>query len=266
VTEGFIDIRGARTYFEVAGSGPAVVFIHGFSLDTRMWDAQFAAFAERYRAVRYDVRGFGRSQVPDGEPYSAERDLKALLGHLGIERPALIGHSMGGGIAIDYAITYPDEVRAVVLVDGVMGGYHWDEELDESLGAVYEVGRAEGVEEARARWLAQPIFGPGLANERTRHDILRIINEFSGWHWTNSEEDRNVRPDPPAMERLHQITVPVLAVVGELDIPDFHRIAAILEGNLANARSAVLAGAGHMSNMEAPEEFNRIALEFLDSL
>jgi pimeloyl-ACP methyl ester carboxylesterase len=93
-----------------------------------------------------------------------------------------------------------------------------------------------------------------------------MVHDYAGWHWANSEQDRNVRLAPPAIERLQEIGVPALALVGELDLHDYRRIASILERDVPNARSVVLRSAGHMANMEAPEEFNRIVLDFLDAL
>lgn len=266
VTEGYADVNGAKVYYEVAGSGRPIVFIHGFSLDTRMWDAQFAAFAERYQAVRYDVRGFGRSSVPDGLPYTTEGDLATLLSQLGIEKPVLIGQSMGGGIAIDFAVAYPNGLSALVLIDAVLGGFHWSDDMAASLEAVYDDARASGVEAARTAWLAHGIFAPGLVNPSCREYLRRIITDYSGWHWANSEQDSNVQLQPAALERLDEIAVPTLVVAGELDVPDFLSVADLLEVNIPNARGARLAGAGHMSNMEAPDAFNRVVLDFLESL
>ncbi len=266
MTEGYAEVNGARLYYESAGSGRPVVFIHGFSLDTRMWDAQFGAFADRYHVVRYDVRGFGRSSVPDGHAYTTEGDLSALLQHLGIDSPVLIGHSMGGGIAIDYAVAYPDGLRALVLVDAILGGYSWSDDMAESLEAVYDDARKSGAEAARATWMDHGMFSPGLTNDRSRDALRRIITECSGWHWANAGQDPNVQLQPPAIERLQEIAVPTLALVGELDTPDFLSVSDILEANIPHARRGMLPGAGHMANMEAPEEFNRIVLDFLADL
>src|SRR5688500_10311922 len=90
---GFADVNGTRLFYEIAGSGPMLALIHGFSLDTRMWDDQYAALAQRQRVLRYDARGFGRSAVPGSERYSHAEDLLALLEYLEIEHTALIGFS-----------------------------------------------------------------------------------------------------------------------------------------------------------------------------
>ena len=107
---GFLDVPNARLYYEVAGAGPAVVFVHGFTLDTRMWDDQWTVFGERYRVVRYDLRGFGRSEA-EPVPYSDLDDLLALLNCLDIERAHLVGLSMGGMVLVHFALTHPRRVR-----------------------------------------------------------------------------------------------------------------------------------------------------------
>ena len=108
---GFTDANGAKIYYEVAGGGPPLVFVHGYALDRRMWDDQFEIFAPRYRVVRYDLRGFGRSGVPTAAPFSNHDDLRRLFDVLGIERAHICGLSMGGGVTIDFALEYPDRVR-----------------------------------------------------------------------------------------------------------------------------------------------------------
>lgn len=105
---GFAEVNGARLYYKkVAGSGPPLALVHAGVADSRMWDEQFAVFAQRYRVVRYDVRGFGRSVMPPG-PFSHADDLAALLQYLDIARAAVVGVSMGGGIAIDCTLKYPN--------------------------------------------------------------------------------------------------------------------------------------------------------------
>jgi pimeloyl-ACP methyl ester carboxylesterase len=105
---GLLNVPDARLYYEVAGAGPAMVFVHGFTFDTRMWDDQWSVFAEHYRVVRYDLRGFGRS-APEPVPYSDVDDLLALLNFLDIERAHLVGLSMGGIVSVHFALGHPGE-------------------------------------------------------------------------------------------------------------------------------------------------------------
>ena len=108
--DGYLDIDGSSLYYEEVGAGNPVVLLHGFSLDCRMWDAQWEFLRNRYRVLRYDLRGFGKSAPPTTKPYTHAGDLFALIDHLGLERVDLIGLSLGGGAAINAAILCPDRV------------------------------------------------------------------------------------------------------------------------------------------------------------
>ncbi|HEY7490512.1 MAG TPA: alpha/beta hydrolase [Candidatus Tectomicrobia bacterium] len=125
---GFADVNGTRLYYEVAGTGHPLVLIHGFSLDTRMWDDQFEVFAQGYQVLRYDLRGFGKSAVPTDTPYTHPDDLYALMTHLGIEHADIVGLSLGGAVALDFAVTYPRATDVLIPVDAaLLGGYQWVE-------------------------------------------------------------------------------------------------------------------------------------------
>ncbi len=104
----FVETDGARLYVETAGSGFPLVLVHGFSLDTRMWDDQFEHLAQDYHVIRYDMRGFGQSSLPTQESYPHGEDLHALLVHLSVEAAYLVGQSMGGECVVDFALTYPE--------------------------------------------------------------------------------------------------------------------------------------------------------------
>ncbi len=103
----FAELNGANFYYEKAGDGPPVVFIHAGIADGRMWNEQFEALAGSFSVTRYDMRGFGRTLPVDG-PFSHHEDLAALLSHWGIARPSLVGCSMGSKTALDFALQYPD--------------------------------------------------------------------------------------------------------------------------------------------------------------
>src|SRR6185503_2432459 len=122
-----LDRPGARLVYEVAGDGPAVVLIHGFGLDMRMWDPQVGPLADRFRVVRYDCRGFGASGPFDpAVPYTHAGDLVALLDHLAIGQAVLAGLSFGGRVALQAALADPARVRGMALLDAVLDGVPWD--------------------------------------------------------------------------------------------------------------------------------------------
>jgi pimeloyl-ACP methyl ester carboxylesterase len=259
IETGFADINGGRTYYEISGSGQPLVFVHGFTLDTRMWDEQFEAFADRYRAVRYDVRGFGKSSLPAG-PYAPEDDLKALLDHLGIDKAHIVGLSMGGRIVIDFAVKYPERVASLVPVDAGIGGYNRP-----NTAATYaKVAAEKGLEAAIDAWMNSPLFAPAVANPPAAAALQRIVSEYSGYRWQNA--DPLVDLVPPANDRLDKIAAPTLVIVGELDLLDIHVMGKRMEDLIPDARMVIMKGVGHMSNMEDPATFNRILSDFLASL
>lgn len=255
-------VNHAPLYYETAGSGSVLVFLHGFTLDTRMWDDQFSLFAQRARVLRYDLRGFGQSALPTGEAYSHVDDLSVLLDHLGVEQATLVGLSMGGAIALDFALVHPQRVQALVLIDTVLGGFPWSPESTAREGLIWQRARAGGIPAAKEAWFDHRLFVPARRKPEVAARLARIIDDYSGWHFVNANPERS--PDPPAAQRLHEIQAPVLALVGGEDTPDFLEIAALIRRQVPHAAGTVVLGAGHMANMEAPEQVNEAIWQFLD--
>lgn len=258
------EVNSTRLYCEVAGSGKAVVLIHGFTLDTRMWDHQFLPLAKYYRVIRYDLRGFGKSALPTTEPYSDIDDLEALLDWLEIEQVYLVGLSLGGGVAIDFALTHLSRVKGLVLIDAVVGGFPWSPEASARDALVFQQAKEGGIAAARTSWLSHPLFEPAMRNARAAATLAQIVNEYSGWHFINSSPARGM--DPPAFQRLTELTLPLLALVGELDIPDFRLATDFICQKAPQSQKIVVPGAGHMANMEAPELVTQLVLDFLSAL
>src|SRR5262249_14759554 len=155
---------GARLAYEVAGDGPrdpAVVLVHGFGLDMRMWDAQIGPLAARFRVVRYDCRGFGASGPFDpGVLYTHAGDLVALLDHLGIGEAVLAGLSFGGRVALQAALAAPDRVRGLALLDAVLDGVPWDPESARALDEVTRRVQASGGGAGRGAPAGHPRVAP----------------------------------------------------------------------------------------------------------
>jgi pimeloyl-ACP methyl ester carboxylesterase len=264
IERGIAEVNGTRLAYEVTGDGPPVVFLHGFTLDMRMWDDQVPAFAARHRVVRYDLRGFGASAPPVvDEPYTHADDLRALMTHLGIERAAIVGLSMGGWAAQEFALTYPESVDALILVGSVLDGHPWSPAAADVLEAISRLGAEGRLAEAKAGWLAAPIFAYSRGFPAVVARLEQMVAEYGCWELLNEDPHRPL--DPLAIERLPEISAPTLAIVGEHDIPDFHTIADLLAARIAGAQTVVIPEAGHMANMDAPDAFNRVVLDFLAS-
>jgi pimeloyl-ACP methyl ester carboxylesterase len=256
---GFAHTPGGHLFYEVAGAGPPLFLIHGFALDTRMWDDQADAFAAQYQVIRYDSLGFGRSSLPTG-PYVPVDDQAALMDHLGIERAHILGLSRGGGIAIDFALAYPTRTLSLIPVDAILHG-HRMVAFGNDLRSVWSLGKQAPLEIVKERWLSLPLFAPAMAQPNVAARLRQMTDDYSGWHWLHRDQGRAV--EPPAAERLANITAPTLVIVGERDLPDFHLVADRLAHEIPHARKAVLPGVGHMSNMEDAVVFNRTVLNFL---
>jgi 3-oxoadipate enol-lactonase len=265
-SEATVEVERGTLWFEVAGDGPAVALIHPGLWDARTWDAQFEPFAERYRVVRYDVRGYGRSSRPEpGVPYSNVRDLGAVLDAAGIQRAALVGNSMGGSIALDFALTHPERTSALVLVASAVGGLEdtdedeawWDERWP-PLEAAIEAGDVE-----RARRLQMQIWAPLGIDDPAGRRIFEISVDNA--HELTMDESAAEQLDPPAIQRLHEIAAPTLILPADLDPPWMTRANAALAGIL-NARVVDIAGVDHVIPMRVPELFNETVLAFLDEV
>ncbi len=252
-------------FYEIAGAGHPFVLIHGGLVDSGLWDDQFDVFARHYRTLRYDVRGFGRSHAPT-TPYSHHADLKDLLDFLGIERAYVLGLSMGGAIAIDFTLAYPDRVAALIPVASGLSGYQptTNSALRDEMRAAYERGdKARAVELSLQLWTDGPSRAPDQVDAQARERIRAMTV-----HMFDLPDYENILQPlvPAAVDRLTEIHVPTFFIVGDLDVPDILRIGELIVAHVPGARQAIIPGTAHHLNVEKPDEFNHIVLEFLDSL
>jgi 3-oxoadipate enol-lactonase len=267
-----LNTNGIDTYFEdsaLAGaSGPPVVLIHGHSVDLRLWDEQVPVLtAAGYRAIRYDVRGHGRTMVPPTgytwENYAA--DLADLLDQLGVDAAHVVGLSMGGGIALQFALSAsggPARVLSLALVDSALPGFTYSEEFSREIEALVAAVRTDGPRAAFERlWLTHPLFD-GLRRFPDRFRRMReMVLAFPAADYREGAVAAGYVP--AVIERLHEIGAPTLVLVGEMDVPDFHLVADILAENLPQARKVVLPDCGHVAPLEQPDTFNEALIAFL---
>ncbi|MGB9874802.1 MAG: alpha/beta fold hydrolase [bacterium] len=257
---GYLKIEECELYFEIEGSGHPLVFIHGGNMDRRMWDEQFFLFAEYFRVIRYDVRGFGKS-TPSREPYSPGEDLYFLLNHLDIPKTHIVGLSLGGTIAIEFAISHVEMVDKLVLVGSGVGGFQFAEEGIRRQMEIMKVAQEEGTKRAVELWLQDPMMVPAMENPHISAKIRRICLENLYAYSPDFAPLKSIKP--PAIHRLKEIQSPTLVIVGERDDPEILTIADILEREIPEVKKLIIPGAGHIVNMEKPGEFNKIVLDFL---
>jgi pimeloyl-ACP methyl ester carboxylesterase len=225
VDSGRVSVSGSSLYYEAAGRGPTIILLHAGSLDRRMWDDQFQALARSYRVIRYDARGHGRSG-PAIERLDRSRDLAALMQDLRISRAALVGSSLGGATAIDFALAYPDKVTRLILVSSGLSGYKWPAESRDApwrVAARAAAAKSDTVGIARS-WLQSDYFAaaresPALA---ARLDTL-LAENVEVWKGSLQRGPQDSVFAGPALSRLNQLHAPTLIVVGDRDIRDIHR-------------------------------------------
>src|SRR5579864_1071549 len=223
----FAGVNGTRLHYEVAGDGDPVVFVHGLGLDMRMWDDQFEVFATRYRAIRYDLRGFGKSAPQEtDERFLHADDLHALLDYLNIPKANVIGLSLGGTISLQFTLLYPESVSRLILVDSALDGFEWSAEWEAAYSAIRERGAQAGAPAANRMWMDHELFAPARERPECRSKLTQMVGECSGWTWLNKSPARGIRA--PSAERLGEIHVPTQVIVGERDLPDFQGIAGVL--------------------------------------
>lgn len=257
-------LNGTRLYYEVGGAGlPVVLVSGGGTLDRRQWDDQFEVLSRRFRVVRYDIRGIGRSARPTTD-FAHHEDLRALLEFLEITRAVICGTSFGAAIALDFALDYPDMTAGLVLVSA---GFSSDKHQGvEAVRALSAVARKEGPDGAIKLVTGMPSF-ISPKNAAARRRIRQIYLDNRDLFESGFPLVTLWRPTtPPARGRLREINVPTLVIVGARDSAPSFATADQIASAVAGARKAVIRGAGHMVNMDAPAEFNRLLSAFLGSI
>jgi pimeloyl-ACP methyl ester carboxylesterase len=253
-------VPGGEIAYDVAGSGEAVVFLHGAFMDRGSWDAQVPVFAKQYRVVRYDIRPFGESKLE--QPYTVHEDLRRLLEHLKIARAHLVGHSFGGGVVLDFALAYPDRVATLTLAGAGPMGFVSPEDERQAAGAVFAAVK-QGDDAIIAAWLKHPMW----AASQQRPDVLRALDTSTRKSLSafRLQAPPFVPTKPAAIERLGEIKAPTLVIVGDKDTPGNRQASDLLGKQIPNAQLKVIAGADHALPLGWSAEFNSAVLAFLST-
>lgn len=241
-----VTVEGAVLSGEVSGEGLPLVLIHGIAGDRHDWDQFAAALPPELARLRYDLRGFGRSTVLDGAEYSHSDDLLALMDARGIDRAPLIGLSMGGGIALNFALSHPERVSQLVLLSPAMIGWEWSDGWKGLWRGVVEAARSGNLALARQLWRDHPMFAVLRESPELADEMHRSVEAYHGRQWIRD----NQRDELPDIDRLHTLAMPCLLLTGERDVADLRLIADVLEAAVPDIRRVDYAGAGHMIHLE----------------
>ncbi|MBL4680457.1 MAG: alpha/beta hydrolase [Pseudomonadales bacterium] len=259
--------NNASIYYETAGRGQGIIFIHAGVADSRQWNNEFIRLSKKYYVVRYDMRGFGKSEPVDGE-FTHLNDLIALLSHLNIDHPViLVGCSMGGSIALDYVLAEPEKVKALILVDSAPSGLQLDIPIPAKFKLVEEADKAGDIS-LIVELETQIWFDGDRKTSSVNQDIRQLaydMNLVALMH--DAKKLGNRLPDSQihAVKRLAEIIIPVLAIVGENDIPYMHAAVNYLATKIKHYRTVTIENAAHLPNMDQPELFEILLLDFIES-
>jgi 3-oxoadipate enol-lactonase len=270
---GFAEVDGAKLYYEITGEGHPLVLLHEGIADSRMFDDQFSVFAQQYRVVRFDLPSFGQSDTPPvDKPISLAENLRGLLAFLGIEKMYLLGMSMGGSIALDFTLAHPDMVDALILVAPGVSGNNFTsfdtvyKTIGEEIEEATKRGDYERASELETRiWVDGPERTPQQVDPQVRQRMYEL-NLDNYRRAGNAEFPPTLPLEPPAIERLGEVAIPTCLIIGDKDVREMLGVMDILEQGIPGAKKVVMHGVAHALNVEKPEEFNRIVLDFLRSL
>ena len=243
-------------HYEVQGQGASIVLLHSGGADKRDWQFITPLLAQTFEVITFDGRGAGQSP-----PFTAANyveDLRQLLDYLGLDTATLVGHSLGGQIATEFALTDPERVSRLVLVASGLSGFQFSRQHYEWIAQVMAV--APDVEHMVARALDAPLYHITMTSpqrdllvQMTQHNTQRRLE------WQTSEV---IWPQPPAINRLRKLEVPSLFILGMQDSHDLFRIARLFE-QAPDIRFAQVVDADHMVTLTHPEEIFRLVTQFV---
>jgi 3-oxoadipate enol-lactonase len=267
----FLDVPAGRLRYRDEGSGTPIVLIHAGIAQLESWDAVVPKLLDAgHRVVLPDMRGWGRSTTEDVE-FDPRADTVALLDELGIDAAVFVGNSMGGILAFDLAIEHPSRVVGVVGVAAGLSGFESDGTAEERV-IFEEFERLESADPPDADAIAHLdakvwADGPGQPEGRAPQWIRDAIVEWDrAINQPDHEMGRRIRLDPPAAQRLAELTCPVLAVAGTLDFTEVPLTAQHLERVAPNARAVIWDDVAHMIGMEQPDRLADLIVAFAGQL
>lgn len=263
MNQGYIDVMGGVLFYESCGDGEPIVFIHGHFNDHRIWEEQLGTFSANHYVIGYDLRGYGHSDTPRVS-FSNVEDLKLLIDSLALSKVTLVGSSLGGSVAIDFTLAYPDLVHRLILAAPSISGRKYPVRmLWQGIKQHFQV-RLKGSAKTIESFITNPFWQYYFPDSKKEKAWLKTV--------ANIREPANFCRFPPslarvskpyAIHRLEKLLQPVLIVIGELDHPFNKETAEILHAGLKNSTQIVIKDCGHLPFIEESEMFNSNVAQFL---
>jgi len=258
-SERFMVTAGARLRFRDEGGGFPIVFIHGWTLDLEMWEPQANALRDAYRIVRMDRRGFGAS-AGAASLIGDVQDLQDLLNYLRLERVALVGMSQGARVALHAAMRLQNRLACLVL-DGAPLDVGVDDVKQEiAIDYFRDLIESKGIDAFRTEWLGHPLMRLHAPQAWSRRLLQSMVSRYSGGDLLSDPAAADAAPDSIQPE---DIQIPTLVLNGEFDLVR-RRMGDALCAAIPNARRSIIAGAGHLPNLDSPRAYNQALRHFIE--
>lgn len=249
---------GLNFYTLQRGEAPRTIFLHGFGGDLHTWDRVFSYLSPQCEVFRYDLRGFGRTLCPDPVPFRHSDDLLVLLDSLAISQCDLVGVSMGGSVAINFALNHPQRVRSLIVISPGLVGWEWSEDWQQQWAKIVATAREGKMDSARELFYSHPLFS-STRNSDAAKDLYDSTMRYSGQEWLQNFE----LPSLPDVDRLFELKLPLLLLSGGRDLPDFLLIATLLEACVENIQRIDFPDDGHMIHLENAQACAQVIQTFL---
>jgi 3-oxoadipate enol-lactonase len=264
IDSGYVHVDGGKLFYEIAGTGEYIILLHDGLVHREIWEGQFLAFAKKYRVLRYDRRGFGKSSIAQS-PYSNLDDLNDLYIQLKIEQAILVGMSAGGSLAINFALKYPERVNGLVLVGAVVSGYGYSTHFLTRGGHITSLNDYLDPQKFINYFGWEDPYEIYPKNMKAKEKCLKLLETNPG-NVNGALGYFQKPPERSAVKFLSEIKVRTLVLVGEFDIPDVHAHAGVIESGIPHAKREIIPSAGHLIPLEQPEAFNASVFKFLRSM
>jgi 3-oxoadipate enol-lactonase len=251
----FLQVPGAKLYYEQCGSGQALVLLHDGLLSSATWDNIWVSLCSKFHVIRYDRRGFGQSDSPQA-PFSPTADLLAVFQHLNLQSAVLVGNSSGGAVALDFALEYPQMVEGLFLIGPVLHGMQPSEFFIQRGEENNEPLQRGDTRAAAENWSKDRfLFGPRQNAARTQ--FLEALTKSPKSLKYSASLEQNL--SPPAARRLEQLHAPVFLLLGEFDIGDVYSFSGAIQNGVTESTRVIVEEAGHVVQLEKPDVvFDRV--------
>ena len=251
-------------YYEDEGSGEPVLLIHGHTMDRRIWDPVMPGLrAANLRVLRPDLRGHGLSTRPDFGYHVSHHasDMAAVLDDAGIDSATVVGYSIGGGVALEMALTLPGRLSGLVLISPVMPDRPFEAAFMDNLRKVASVTRHDGIEAAMlGPWAANPLFEFSFSKPHVREAAMAINRDFPGAEYLATQRDR-IEREWTVPERLSEIDLDTVVSAGDRETPGFRAYAEEAAEGIPGARIEFCEDCGHLLPLEEPDRVAETIIE-----